>query len=64
MKKIGEYALETPAQVLSRSEPHSADVLHQAREELRQQCEADLGRYVGGLRTLRDMENNDDSHDE
>lgn len=64
MKKIGEYALDKPAHVLSRSEPHSSDAFHQTRVKLRQQCEADLGRYVGGLRTLRDTKYNDDSDDE
>lgn len=64
MKKNGEYAQASPAHVSSRNKPLMSDVFDQNREQLRQQCEADLERYVGGLRTLRETKYNDDAHDD
>jgi hypothetical protein len=64
MKKIGEYALDIPAHVLSRSENLPSDDFHPTRETLRQQCKADLDSYVGGSITLGDTEYNDDTYDE
>ena len=64
MKKIGEYALDVPAHVLSSSKNLPSDDFHLTREQLRQQCKADLDSYVGSSITQGDTEYNDDTYDE
>ena len=64
MRKIDKYAKANRTHVSSRNSPLTSDVFDRNREQLREQCEADLERYVGDLRTLRDTKYDDDAHDD
>lgn len=64
MAKIHEFALASSAAVLTSNLTQESTLTHQDRARLRQQCEADLQRYLGAATITREGNDDDDAYDE
>jgi len=64
MTKIQEFALDSPAAVLTSSLTQGSIFTHQDRARLRKQCEDDLQRYLGDVRITREGNKDNDAYDE